>query len=280
MKTLVSSLIKMGVRQLEGAGIENAQGEAEQLYRFLMKLDRVQYLRRWAQPASDREIDQFLDLIAERVKHRPLQHIIGSIEFIDIPIVVRQGVMLPRIDSETVGLVASDLAKKRDRVLDLCCGSGILGLYVASKNDVRLTAVDKSQEALELTRVNAEKNGIRLSLQKGDLFEAVGRKKYDLIISNPPYIPTADIDKLQIEVRDYDPREALDGGEDGLDFYRRIISQAGKHLRKDGRIVLEIGHDQAAEVREMLEETGHFKDIDLHKDLAANDRALSAHFVK
>lgn len=280
METLVSSLIKMGVKQLTDAGIDTAESEAELLYRFLMKIDRVQYLRRWSQPASDKEIDQYLDLIAERAKRRPLQHIIGSVEFIDIPIVVREGALVPRMDSETVALVATDMAERKDRVLDLCCGSGILGIYIATKKDVKLTAADNSDEAIALTEENASKNGVKIDARKGDLFDAIGRKKYDLIVTNPPYIPSGDIVNLQIEVRDYDPREALDGGEDGLDFYRKIISEAPNHLRKRGRIVLEIGYNQAESVVKLLEETGKFEDIETHKDVGGNDRVVSAHFVK
>ena len=132
---------------------------------------------------------------------------------------------------------------------------------------------------MALTAENAQLNGVRLEITQGDLFEPIKKKKYDLIVSNPPYIESDVILTLDVEVKDYDPLTALDGGEDGLDFYRKIIEEAPEHLKKKGRIIFEIGHNQGTAVAELLKASGAFEDIEITKDLAGHDRAVKAYLA-
>ena len=158
---------------------------------------------------------------------------------------------------------AEKIAQNKDSVLDLCCGSGIIGIALmkkaaGNKKTLKVTSSDMSEEAVALTAENAQLNGVRLEITQGDLFEPIKKKKYDLIVSNPPYIESDVIPTLDVEVKDYDPLTALDGGEDGLDFYRKIIEEAPEHLKKKGRIIFEIGHNQGTAVAELLKASGAF----------------------
>ena len=159
---------------------------------------------------------------------------------------VAEGVLIPRQDTETVVEKASSIFKaiKGDALLDMCCGCGCIGIYMARALGAKVTACDISNEAVKLTRQNASAQGMKMEVLSGDLFEPVKKKKYNMIVCNPPYIKSQVIETLMPEVRDNEPREALDGGEDGLDFYRRIIEEAPDHLKKGGALVMEIGYDQ------------------------------------
>ncbi len=276
MSLFVQDIIKMAEKQLAAAGVDNPKGDAEALYCFLMKVDRSRFFMEWSEPAADRTCEQFFDLVARRAAREPLQYILGEQAFMDISVKTRPGVLIPRMDTETVAEKALELLdKKNDTVLEIGCGSGALSIVLA-KRGAKVTASDISPEACELTKENAAKNGTKLDVVCGDLFEPVKKKKFRMIVSNPPYIRSSEIPGLMPEVRDHEPVEALDGGEDGLDFYRRLIGEADQHLRRGGRIVLEIGSDQAEDVCALLEETGKFSGIEAGKDLAGLDRVVSA----
>ena len=176
--------------------------------------------------------------------------------------------------------------KKRSlSILDMCCGSGAIAVSMAHfLPKAKITACDISLEALEVARGNAARNGLngRIEFRESDLFFMTKRKKtvrikdsFDMILSNPPYIPTQDIDTLQTEVRDHEPIKALDGGSDGLDFYRRIAEDAFGSLKKDGLMFLEIGCDQAEAVTSLLSGAGYYSEIEVHKDLTGLDRVIS-----
>ena len=221
-------------------------------------------------------------MVARRAKREPLQYIVGNQPFLDLSINTKEGVLIPRLDTEVVAEKAIELfkAKKGDTVLDLCCGSGVLGIALAKKANAKVTAVDITDEACALTKENAQLNGAKVDVLQGDLFEPIRKKKYHMIISNPPYIRSEVIPTLMPEVKDYEPMTALDGGEDGLMFYRRIVAESVDHLKKGGLLVFEIGNDQAEDVCAMIEETGRFENIEVTQDLAGNDRVVSATFIK
>ena len=276
MSLLVQDIIKMAEKQLTDAGVDNPKGDAEEIDCYLMHVDRSKFFMEWSEPAADRTCDQFFDLVARRAGREPLQYIIGMQGFLDLALEVRPGVLIPRLDTEVVAESACEVfkEKKGDTVLELGSGSGAIGITLAKKAGAKVTAVDINPEACELTKSNAQRNGVKMEVLCGDLFEPIKKKKYHMIISNPPYIKSEEIEKLMPEVKDYEPMNALDGGEDGLDFYRRIAAEAPEHLKKEGILVLEIGDGQTAEVAAILEETGRFTDIQVGKDLTGKDRAI------
>ncbi|MEG0431368.1 MAG: peptide chain release factor N(5)-glutamine methyltransferase [Anaerovoracaceae bacterium] len=274
MSLLVQDIVKMGERQLSEAGIFDAKIEAEILYCFLKKIDRSKFFLRWARPVDERETDQYFSLISTRASRIPLQHIMGEVEFMGLPFKVAQNVLIPRMDTEVVVLEAEKMIKPKASVLDLCSGSGIIGISLAKRNQIKLTSSDFSDDAVKLTRENMELNGVKADVVQGDLFEPVKRKKFNMIVSNPPYIRSDVIPTLEIEVRDHDPILALDGGEDGLEFYKRIISGAKEHLKKGGALVFEIGNDQGEAVADLMEAEGVFTDIEVIKDLADQNRVI------
>ena len=170
--------------------------------------------------------------------------------------------------------------KGKREILDLCCGSGIIGVSLKRISEgLDLTASDVSEGAVALAERNARLNRVEGEFLQGDLFEPVKDRKFDMILSNPPYIKTNMIGLLQDEVKDHEPRIALDGGKDGLDFYRRIVEQAPDHLKKDGFLMLEIGHDQGEELKTMIGRTGKFRDLIVLKDLGGRDRVVSCRRV-
>lgn len=281
MGIVVSDMIKMGEKQLTAANVPNPKYDAEAIYCYLKKCDRTQFFVNWSKMAGDIEIENYMSLIEKRRKRMPLQQIIGSTEFMGYTFEVRENVLIPRMDTEVVVVEAVKLLNNKDSVLDLCSGSGIIGISMykeaqKEKKNIKVTSADISDDALELTKNNASKNGVQLEkVIKSDLFENI-KKKYNMIISNPPYIKSSVIPTLDVEVREYDPILALDGGEDGLNFYRVICTEASAHLKKNGYLVLEIGHDQGQAVAKLLEDTGKFVDIEIGRDLAGYDRVIKA----
>ena len=209
-------------------------------------------------------------MLERRVDGEPVQYILGSADFMGLRFYVAPGVLIPRQDTETLAeaaLVALRAMPGSPAVLDLCAGSGCIGLSLASlAPDARVTLADISREALEIARRNEKALGVRAELRHGDLYDAVGQARFDLIVSNPPYIPSGELATLQREVR-FEPKLALDGGSDGLDFYRGIAAGASKHLNPDGAIYLEVGIGEAPAVLDLLRralphiETGTIRDL-------------------
>ena len=194
-------------------------------------------------------------MLDRRAAGEPVQYILGNADFMGLRFRVDGAVLIPRQDTET--LVEATLIELRQRpgrpaLLDLCAGSGCVGLSLASlAPNARITLADVSHEALEIARANQKDLGVKVELRQGDLFNAVGRERFDIIASNPPYIPTGELSGLQRELR-FEPRIALDGGEDGLDFYRRIAEGAVDHLNPGGAIFLEVGINEAQPVLELV----------------------------
>lgn len=194
-------------------------------------------------------------MLDRRAAGEPVQYILGSADFMGLRFRVDGAVLIPRQDTET--LVEATLIELRQRpgrpaLLDLCAGSGCVGLSLASlAPNARITLADVSHEALEIARANQKDLGVKVELRQGDLFNAVGRERFDIIASNPPYIPTSELSGLQQELR-FEPRIALDGGSDGLDFYRRIAEGAVDHLNPGGAIFLEVGINEAQPVLELV----------------------------
>ena len=281
-------MLEVGIHRLEEAKIADAKRDAETLLLYLEKADRT-FLYVHRNDATDEyRADAYFGLIDRRAAGEPLQYILGSQEFMGLNFAVNPSVLIPRQDTETLVELALKRAGEKKRslsILDMCCGSGAIAVSMAHfLPKAKITACDISPEALEVARGNAARNGLngRIEFRESDLFFMTKRKKtvrikdsFDMILSNPPYIPTQDIDTLQTEVRDHEPIKALDGGSDGLDFYRRIAEDAFGSLKKDGLMFLEIGCDQAEAVPSLLSGAGYYSEIEVHKDLTGLDRVIS-----
>lgn len=224
--------------------------------------------------------ERYFDMIERRAKRIPLQHIVGYQEFMSLRFKVNEDVLVPRFDTEN--LVEEALKHVHDgmRVLDMCTGSGCILISILNySNDCTGVGVDISDKALKVAKENAknilkDRQDINISFLKSDLFsELSSEEKFDVIVSNPPYIQTEVIKTLEREVKDYDPIIALDGGADGLAFYRRIIDSSGDYLNPGGVIIFEIGYDEALEVTNLLKRAG-FINISVTKDLSGLDRVV------
>lgn len=207
----------------------------------------------------------------------PLQYVVGNTEFYGYQIAVTPDVLIPRPDTELVAEQVVKCANKNSRVLDLCTGSGAIAVAVAKQTGAKCTASDVSKKAVRVAKENAKINKVKVKLIVGDMFENVSGK-FDVIVSNPPYIATAVIDTLESKVKDYEPHIALDGGDDGLKFYRILAEQSANYLKEGGTVVLEIGYDQGASVKELFEQNGYA--VEVKKDYSQNDRIVIAKIKK
>jgi len=262
------------------AGISSARLEAQLLLAHVLQCTRMQLYTGFDKPLAEAELAAYRGLIKRRLAGEPVAYLLGEHEFWGLPLFVDEHVLIPRPDSETVVEVARDTLPDRTapcRVLDLCTGSGAIALALAKELPAaQVIATELSPGAAAIARKNAERNGFadRVEVRIGDLFAPVAGERFDLIVSNPPYIPTAVIATLSAEVH-REPRLALDGGADGLAFYDRICAQAAAHLLPGAALVLEHGYDQADAVGARLAAAG-FEQITLTHDLGKNPRVTSA----
>lgn len=264
----------MGMQKLKEAEIGEAQLDARLLLEEVCGTDHNTLLCHGDREVSEAEEEQYRKALEQRAVHVPLQHLLGYQNFMGLRFQVNEHVLIPRQDTEILVEEAMRYLHDGMRILDLCTGSGcILLSLLYYSNDCEGVGVDISQEALQVAAQNAELLGIKADFLKSDLYEKV-TGKFDLLVSNPPYIERKVIPTLMEEVREYDPYIALDGGEDGLDFYRRIIGGAQDYLKRGGQILMEIGSGQAKAVSELLREAG-FKEIDVCRDFAGLDRVVS-----
>lgn len=246
---------------LAAKGVENSRLEAEWLLCEALSLDRVGLYLNFDKPLLDAELAAYRSMVSRRAKREPLQHILGTEEFMGLEFKTTAAALIPRHDTEVLVTEALKVAAASARVLDIGSGSGCVAIALAkSLPGANIVSVDISKEALELAAENAELNSVSVEFRQGSLFTPVKGERFDLIVSNPPYILTADIAKLQPEVRDFEPLAALDGGVDGLDFYRAIIFSARDYLHPGAWLLLEVGAGQSGDVTEMFTKNG-FSDI-------------------
>ena len=264
----------MGMQKLKEVEIGEAQLDARLLLEEVCGTDHNTLLCHGDREVSEAEEEQYRKALEQRAVHVPLQHLLGYQDFMGLRFQVNEYVLIPRQDTEILVEEAMRYLHDGIRILDLCTGSGCILLSLLHySNDCEGVGVDISQEALQVAAQNAELLGIKADFLKSDLYEKV-TGKFDLLVSNPPYIERKVIPTLMEEVREYDPYIALDGGEDGLDFYRRIIGGAQDYIKRGGQILMEIGSGQAKAVGELLREAG-FKEIDVCRDFAGLDRVVS-----
>lgn len=297
MSMRVKELLEIGEKQLRECEVEDAAIDNKLLYCYLMHVPTSRLILEYQHILHDEQCDAYFHLLDRRCAGEPLQYITGMQEFMGLPFAVNPSVLIPRQDTEILAengisvikenkLNGEELPLKKKRsweILDLCTGSGAIGISVAKlagQANLKLVCTDISEDALAVARENARRNHVQAEFQQGDLFapfrKRFHRRRFDLIFSNPPYIRSAIIPTLQREITEHEPMLALDGGGDGMSFYRRIAAEAPEYLKKQGILMMEIGFDQLDDVTSLLEETGRYENIRGLKDLAGRDRVVFA----
>ena len=287
-----AELIAQAARRLSDAGVPEPELDAKLLFLEAFHMDQVHFLMNRMRPLAEEQTVEraaYEAMIARRSARVPVQQILGSQEFMGLSFHVTPDVLIPRQDTET--LVERVLQEQKNpdiRLLDLCTGSGCIAISLAVMGGYRdVTAADLSEAALKVATENEDhllkerrEEGCRFTLCQGDLFGALKPgEKFDVLTSNPPYIPTEVVRGLEPEVKDHEPWMALDGTEDGLAFYRRIACESKEWLNPGACIYLEIGYDQGKAVSGLLEEAG-FSNIEVIKDLPGLDRVVRAEIKK
>ncbi|NLY77150.1 MAG: peptide chain release factor N(5)-glutamine methyltransferase [Tissierellia bacterium] len=277
----INELLKIGVDRIKGRQYGNPVLEATLLLGKLLNVDKVYIYTHGREQVPEEIVEKYMEAIEKRSKGYPIQYIIKEREFMDLNFYIEEGVLIPRPDTE---IIVEYILEYIDRkhlqeqlyVLDIGIGSGAIGLSIAyHRKNTYVYGVDISPQALKVASINRNRFGLEnVKIIESDLFENISNDiRFHIIVSNPPYIPTEDINSLQEEVKNYEPRLALDGGKEGMDYYRKIIPESKKFLREDGLLIFEIGYDQGPQVKGIMIEEG-FKDIEILKDLQGLDRAV------
>lgn len=269
----LSEALMYGRKVLEEANISDAQIDSWQLMEYVLKCDRSYYYLHMDEAMDLEQEQQYLTFIQKRASHIPLQHITGRAYFMGLEFFVNEDVLIPRFDTE---VLVEEVLKRIDRsanILDMCTGSGCILLSILHEKPNCIGAgADISEKALAVARKNAANLNLNPKFIHTDLFEQI-EEKYDIIVSNPPYIPTEVINTLEEEVKLHDPVLALDGMEDGLYFYRKIIKHSTGFLNAGGFLCFEIGYDQGEAVSALMREQG-YEHVTVIKDLSGLDRVV------
>lgn len=265
--------IDFGIRILELAGIEEAENDAWLLLSKECKMNRTAYYMHMKDEILPEQLNEYKGLIKKRAERVPLQYITGEQEFMGLTFHVNSNVLIPRQDTETLVEEAIKLVEPGMSILDMCTGSGCIIISILKKcSGIQGTGSDISKQALNVAKKNAKLNNVAVDFERSDMFENIS-DKYDMIVSNPPYIRSDVVPTLMPEVCEFEPLDALDGHEDGLYFYRKIIKECKSFLKEGGKILFEIGNDQGQAVSDMLTYAG-FRNVGVKKDLAHNDRVV------
>ena len=254
----VLKILRWTADYFRGKEIGSARLDAELLLSATLKMDRVSLYVNFERPLNADELSSYREKVQRRASREPIQYILAETEFWSLPFNVNPAVLIPRADTE---VLVEEALKRMDGccgVLDIGTGSGAIAIALAHEMpEIHVTAIDCSEKALEVARGNAQRNGVedRVAFLAGDL-KSLPPGPYDVIVSNPPYIPSRDWEQLMPEVRDHEPRLALDGGDDGLEAYRRIAVQAVQILSPDGWLLVEVGIDQATVVSALFRAAG------------------------
>lgn len=272
-------ILQEAIRKLQKAEVEEADNDAWILMSEAFNISRTDYFMKSGDECTDNARTELFDsMIERRVRREPLQYITGHAYFMGYEFRVTPDVLIPRFDTEILVEKSLEYASDGMKVLDMCTGSGCIAVSYALQcrergyDNVEVNAVDISSAALSVAADNAMRAGVDINYIRSDMFTGVSGV-YDMILSNPPYIPTRDIEELEPEVRTSEPVGALDGHEDGLFFYRILAAESPSHLKAGGRLIMEIGYNQADDVCSLLEQN-KFADIEVIKDLAGHDRVV------
>lgn len=249
------------------------------LQKVLGDVDRIYIHLNLNKELNKEQYEMFLNLISERINGRPIAYIVGNREFMGLDFFVKEGVLIPRPDTEPLVEEIIELCKDKEvNIVDIGTGSGAITVSLAKYIEKsKVISLDISDIPLEVGKINAINNGVddKIVFKKSDLFSAIENTetKFDVIVSNPPYIPKRDIETLHTQVKDYEPYNALEGGEDGLDFYRNITKQSVRYIKENGILAYEVGHDQAEDVKQIMEANG-YTNIYTKKDIQGIDRVV------
>jgi len=293
----IQKLLNWVTEYFTNKNIDSPRLSAELLLSHVLELKRIELYTQFDKTVAKQQLDQLHDLVKRAGEKEPIAYLTGKTKFYSLQLKVSPDCMIPRPETELLVERAIEFLRKRTAaqfVCDLCTGCGCIAVAIAKNfHDVRIIATDISDTALAVAAVNIEKHQLkdRIELLCGDLFDPVvpqldvdkpalsEAEGFDLIVCNPPYVSRAEFEKLDRNVRDYEPRLALFAGEDGLDIYRRILERADQFLKPDAALMLEIGYAQGQAVKELLEQTGIFAEIKIEKDLHNNDRIAIARKV-
>ena len=275
---LIKEAIRKGMISLKTNNIQEPNLKSRLLMQYILNKPRQYLLIHDNEELTNKQEKTYLENIEKMIKGVPLQHITHSQEFMKMNFYVNENVLIPRPDTEILVEEVINIAKKINakKILDLCTGSGAIAISLAKYiENSQITAVDISEEALRIAKLNAVNNNVedKITFVKSDLFENSVKEKYDIIVSNPPYIKKDFMKKLDKEVQQ-EPYIALDGGYDGLDFYRKIISEGYQYLKFKGYLCMEIGYDQKQEVFDMIEKQEKYSNTYSKIDLGGNDRIV------
>ncbi len=284
----VKRLLEWTIAFFARKSVDPARLSAELLLAHVLNVQRIKLYTDYERPLTETELASYRELVRRASEQEPIAYLTGKAHFFNLEFRITREVLIPRPDTETLVENVLQLARRTagfetPRILDLCTGSGCIAAAIAHHNkNATLVASDASSAALDVARRNFEQLGLndRITVLQGDLFEPlsqlVDQHPFDMVVSNPPYIATAQIEQLDRSVKDYEPLTALDGGPDGLAFHRRILAGAPQRLRGGGRIFLEIAFDQSEAIRALAAEYPGFEDPRVLKDHAGNDRVLTA----
>ncbi len=269
-------LLEKGEKILSMAGITDAKNDAWLLLSMACHINHTDYYTRMNEEVDEEQVREFEALLKKRAERIPLQYITGEQDFMGYTFKVNSNVLIPRQDTETLVEEAMKRAKSGMHLLDLCTGSGCILISLMKKIPGMVgMGSDISKQALAVAKENARLNEVEVVFEWSNLFENI-EESFDMIVSNPPYIPSAVIPTLMPEVAQFEPIGALDGTEDGLFFYRKIVCDAKEHLNANGWLLFEIGFDQGEDVSGMMNAAG-YKEVSVIKDLAGNDRVVCGH---
>lgn len=270
-----------GMDILRKSNIDEYDLDSFYLFEYVFNINKSRYFMIMNDNISSEDlikVEDYLSCIDKRAKHIPLQHITGVQEFMGLDFIVNDNVLVPRWDTECLVEKVIDIISRMNntylKLLDMCTGSGCIAISISKLSNLKnVTATDLSKKALEVAKQNAIKHNVNINFIESDLFESVLDNDFDIIVSNPPYIPTEVISQLNDEVKSHDPYMALDGDEDGLKFYKKITCESKNKLVDGGYLAYEIGHDQNEAVKAIMMDNG-FDVIDEAKDLAGHDRVI------
>ena len=276
----IKELLNQAVIMLKNENIDAPKNKARMLLQATLKKSREYLMIYDNKEVENIDRDRYIKNVKRLILGEPLQYITGIQEFMKLNFLVTKDVLIPRPDTE---ILVEEVIRKAENIsnpviLDLCTGSGAIAVSLAKYiKSVHICAIDISSKALEIAKKNAELNGVKNNIEfiESNLFDKIKERKFDIIVSNPPYIETETIKTLSKDVQS-EPKIALDGGKDGLDFYRKIADSGSKYLNRQGYICLEIGYNQRIAVRQILENKKRYVNINCIKDLCGNDRVVTA----
>ncbi len=275
----VRRVLDWTIGYLKENNCENPRLDAEILLAHARRCQRIQLYTQYDQPLSDNERTLMRSLVKRRAAAEPVAYLVGHREFFSLEFEVAPEVFIPRPDTETLVSLALDLLKplKSPQVLELCTGTGCVPIAIAKNHStVAVTTVEKNPAPFSVAQRNIEKHALtdRVNLLRGDLFEPIEpRKQFDIVVSNPPYIPKAEISTLDADVRSHEPHEALDGGEDGFDIIRLLVQQSPDYLKSGGWLMFELSPEQAESACQLMRERG-YSDVRSEDDLSAQPRVV------